>query len=82
VVSDESDAVGRIAEDEAETLVRLLEGKGRKAFVFVAWTEGDTVTLTRSASEGTTTADAQGFVQALDRERCRISSLMGKRADG
>ncbi|HEU4958996.1 MAG TPA: hypothetical protein VFT56_01195 [Sphingomonas sp.] len=81
-MNQSDEAVGRLARDEAEALVKLLESGGRKVLVVIAYVEGGFATLTRAVSEGTTALDARGFVQVLDRERDRIDALLMRRADG
>lgn len=81
-MSEVNDAVGRVAQDECETLVSMLQGEGRKAYVFAAWVENGEVTFTGAISRGTRVVDVSGFAQALEHEHKRFAAALPDDADG
>jgi hypothetical protein len=72
---------GRLAEDEANALVQLLESPDRKVEVIVIAVEGDEIALCRAVSKETTAHHGRAFIMAIERERDRLAGkLIGRSA--
>ena len=55
----------------------MVEEAGKKAFVLIAEIDGDSASMTRAISEGTTKREAKAWIGALNRERERVAKLIG-----
>lgn len=67
-----------LAREEANAMVKLLEGSTRKLLVVAVASDGQHITITSAVSAGTTTQDVSNFVQGLDTERGRIAEILGR----